>query len=193
MNVKKDERLLLSQESKNLAELLSKLALAEDYHEESGIEPTTDMKDIYVEDLKAREYGFKVGSMNLSYRYLYSYTANLFIEFIRKYMLEFANNTINTGIEYLLILLRDGKFLILEGDENKVQIPFPDGLATVHTHPGICLFSEKDLETADYLFSRGYFIIGVMNNTCISIIYRNGVYTLEDKEMLIKFYKKLKK
>jgi len=193
MSARKYEKLLVTQESKKLADLLTKIALAEDYHEETGKEPTTDMEEIYVEDTSAREYGFRIGRRELSYKKLYSYAANLFVEFAKKYMFEFANITVRNSIEYLLILLDDGRFLIIEGEEDKIEIPFPNGLATIHTHPGICLFSYKDLETADNLFSRGYFIIGVMNNSCISIIYRNGVYTLEDKMNLINFYKNLRK
>ncbi|MEM0016195.1 MAG: hypothetical protein QXS44_04075 [Saccharolobus sp.] len=116
----------------------------------------------------------------------------LYTLFLKSAMLPFANKTHTSEIEYTNIILMDGSYIILEGDERKVTIPFPKGIATVHTHPGICLFSHNDLETADSLFSRGYIIVSVMNKECITSLYRRGVYTFEDKQILKDISKKLR-
>ncbi|WP_338604791.1 hypothetical protein V6M85_12065 [Sulfolobus tengchongensis] len=108
-------------------------------------------------------------------------------------MLNYAIRTINSEVEFMNIILTDGSYIILEGDERKVSIPFPKGIATVHTHPGICLFSYKDLETADSLFSSGYIVVSVMNNDCVSSLYRCGVYTFEDKSVLKNTVNKVRK
>ncbi|MEM4223595.1 MAG: hypothetical protein QXZ33_06555, partial [Metallosphaera sp.] len=82
---------------------------------------------------------------------------------------------------------------IFEGEENRVSLPMPHGITSAHTHPGICLFSHPDLETADNLFIKGYFSIGVMNPECALIVYRNGPYTIEDRDALISLANKVKK
>ncbi|TRM86231.1 hypothetical protein DJ526_10075 [Sulfolobus sp. A20-N-G8] len=115
------------------------------------------------------------------------------MKFLKEVMMNYAKRPISSDIAYMNIILEDGSYYILEGDERKVNVPFPKGIATSHTHPGICLFSYKDLETADSLFSIGYVIVSVMNTECISSLYRRGVYTFEDKLSLKGTSNKLKK
>lgn len=115
------------------------------------------------------------------------------MNFLQNLMLNYASRTINSDVEFMNIVLSDGSYIILEGDEKRVSIPFPKGIATTHTHPGICLFSHKDLETADHLFSIGYAVVSVMNTKCISSLYRRGVYTLDDKLALKNLVGKIKK
>ncbi|EZQ04833.1 hypothetical protein CM19_07565 [Candidatus Acidianus copahuensis] len=104
-------------------------------------------------------------------------------------MLDYARRTMESGVEFISFILRNGEYAIFEGEEDKVEIPMPKGVAQVHTHPGICVFSAKDLETADSLFIRGYVTVAVMNPRCLSVIYRRGVYTPEDQEDLKKLMK----
>ncbi|AWR95976.1 hypothetical protein DFR85_09340 [Acidianus brierleyi] len=108
-------------------------------------------------------------------------------------MVPYANRTMSNEIEFMNIILKSGEYLILEGDEDKVSLPIPEGIGVAHTHPGICLFSHKDIETADNTFIKGYVINSVLNPHCISSIFRKGAYTLDDRENLLSLAKSVKK
>lgn len=169
--------------------------IGENLHEEYGVVPTTDLNYIYIENLEERINNplVKIGKSNREYFIIYDEIVNLYLKFLNEIMLNYAIKTINSEIEYMNIILRDGSYIILEGDERRVTVPFPKGISTVHTHPGICLFSYKDLETADSLFSIGYVAVAVMNTDCVSFLYRRGVYTFEDKQTLKELANRIKK
>ncbi|AAY80912.1 hypothetical protein [Sulfolobus acidocaldarius] len=189
MSVKfgKHDKNQLSEELARISEMIDK---AEEIHEETGEVPTTDLVNLYT---LSGYYESKVGKGNYTYYHLYSVFAEKYVNFIRTTMSEYARSTKETEIEYINILLDDGYFLILEGEEDKVVLPHPSALASTHTHPGICFFSHKDLETADFLFMRNYLAVGVTSNECALILFRNGVYTLEDKSELESLSKQVKK
>jgi len=169
--------------------------VAEDIHEEYDIIPFTDFNYLYVRSNVEIEHPLvKIGNnSNLSYFSIYDEILKIYMKFLKEVMINYAKRTISSDIEYMNIILEDGSYYILEGDERKVNVPFPKGITTSHTHPGICLFSYKDLETADSLFSIGYVVVSVMNTECISSLYRRGVYTFEDKLSLKGASNKLKK
>ncbi|MCG2909061.1 MAG: hypothetical protein RXQ80_01075 [Sulfolobaceae archaeon] len=169
----------ISEELAKIAELIYK---AEELHEENGIPPTTDFTQLFEDGKKGEPY-FK----------LYLYFADKYSKFISNVLREFAVVTNETRTEFISILLDDGNYLILEGEEDKVTIPHPSAIASTHTHPDVCLFSHKDLETADYLFIRNYLTVGVISPYCLTLIYRKGVYTMEDKIELEKLANKVKK
>ena len=169
----------ISEELARIAELIYK---AEELHEENGIPPSTDFKQLFEDGKKGEPY-FK----------LYEYFANKYSKFISDILYEFAVITNKSRTEFISILLDDGNYLLLEGEEDKVVIPHPSAIASTHTHPDVCLFSHKDLETADYLFIKNYLAVGVISPFCLTLLYRKGVYTIEDKSELDKLAKRVKK
>ena len=186
----KEQRIDKNELSEELARVAEMIEKGEEIEEEYGEISTTDFKDLYT--LEGVNDTIK-GNKEHSYKELYKYFADLYSKFVTSTMLEYARKTEETGVEYINILLDDGYFLILEGEENQVVIPHPSALASTHLHPNVCLFSYKDLETADQLFIKGYLAVGVLTTRCLLLLYRNGVYTTEDRESLLLLSKNVKK
>ncbi|AWR97569.1 hypothetical protein DFR86_08400 [Acidianus sulfidivorans JP7] len=188
----KDQIIDSNSTTKKISKLYKLLITAEDIHEITGNPPTTDLNFIYgsepIEDYEL----YKVGKGNFSYFVIYDLIKNEYIEFLKNVMLPYSNKTMETEIEYINFVLENGDFAIFQGDIDKVSMPMPKGIASSHTHPGICVFSHVDISTADDLFTRGYVVIGVMNPKCVSLFYRKGVYTEYDQQELRKLYKKVK-
>lgn len=115
------------------------------------------------------------------------------ISFIRETVLPLAIETMKNRIEFLVILLEEGEYLILEGEVDKVTVPYPRGVLAIHTHPDVCLMSHKDMETADRAFILGYFGSAVASYMCGLILYRSGPYLPEDREDLLDRSRKMKK
>ena len=182
--------------SLKLSKLYDLLTTAEDVHEIVGYPPTTDFNFIYVkkktEELEDYEL-VKEGNSSHDYRELYDKIKELYMEFLVKVMAPYAEETMKTEVEYINFILESGEYVIFEGDIDKVTMPMPSGIASVHTHPGICVFSAADIDTADSLFVKGYVVIAVMNNECISYFLRKGPYTPEDQQELKKLQKKVRK
>ncbi|QKR00970.1 hypothetical protein GWK48_03355 [Metallosphaera tengchongensis] len=114
------------------------------------------------------------------------------MKFLGKVFMPYAMRTINDGVEFISFTLDTGEYVIFQGEENRVSLPMPSGVTSAHTHPGVCLFSGQDLETADFLFIKGYVSVGVMNPECALLIYRDGPYTLEDRDALLNLTKRVK-
>ncbi|BFH74511.1 hypothetical protein SJAV_24550 [Sulfurisphaera javensis] len=186
----KDQKIDKSKESEKLAEIAKLIFKAEEIHEEYDEIATTDLEKLYtVNGINDTEKG----KAKYTYFQLYDYFAELYSRFILSTMANYSTRTQESEIEYINILLEDGSFIILEGEEDRVVIPHPKALASTHTHPNICLFSHKDLETADQLFIKDYIAVGVLTTKCLLLLYRRGVYTLEDREILLKLVKNIKK
>ncbi|MCI2414376.1 MAG: hypothetical protein MPF33_03855 [Candidatus Aramenus sp.] len=190
----KEQRIDSNNRSRKIAELYGLLTLAEDLHEEVGEAPTTDLKKVYVRSPLPEGYeGVETGKAPLPYTVLYDKIFSEYVEFLKEVMAPYTSRTMETGIEFINVLLDSGEFAIFEGEENKVSLPLPSGIALAHTHPGICLFSHKDLETADHNFIQRYVVVAVMNTKCGSFILRKGPYTPEDRESLLSLSKSVKR
>ncbi|QIW24362.1 hypothetical protein EWF20_09505 [Sulfolobus sp. S-194] len=177
----------LSEKLSKIAELINK---AEEIHEEFNEVPTTDFSKLYT---ITGVYDTEKGKASYDYLSLYDLFAELYVKFILTTMSTYAVKTKETEIEYINILLNEGHYIILEGEEDKVMIPHPSALASTHTHPNICLFSHKDIETADQLFIKGYIAVGVLTTNCFLLLYRRGVYIIDDRESLLLLAKNIKK
>lgn len=186
----KDQKIDKNPLSIKLSQIASLISLAEEIHEEYNEIPTTDFESLYT---SSGIEGTKRGKGKEDYFSLYDYFAKLYSKFIIESMLDKAKITQESEIEYINILLDDGTYLVLEGEEDKVVIPHPYGLASTHTHPNVCLFSHKDLETADQLFIKDYLAVGVLTTRCLLLLYRRGVYIIEDREELLKLAKAISK
>ena len=101
--------------------------------------------------------------------------------------------TSQSGVEYLLIVLNNGKGYLIEGEENKVAVPISRALFSLHTHPNNCLLSPHDVRAlSNTLMFRGIGG-GVVSRDCYMILVRSGPFTEEDLIDLIKFRNSLRK
>ncbi len=137
--------------------------------------------------------GAELGKAPFPFTSLYEEIFKEHLRFLREVFMEYSRRTMKNGIEFISFTLESGEYVIFEGEENRVSLPMPHGVTSAHTHPGICLFSSPDLETADSLLIKGYMSIGVMNPQCALILYRRGPYTLEDRDALMALIKRVKK
>ncbi|AEB94425.1 MAG: hypothetical protein QXR57_03040 [Metallosphaera sp.] len=186
----KEQKLSSSETSVKLAKLAKLLNEAEIIYEEFDVSPTTDLEKLYTEN---GVEGTETGKGPYSYTQLYVEVFKQHVNFLRSVFMEYSKRTMENRIEFISFTLDSGEYVIFEGEEDKVTLPMPHGVTSAHTHPGICLFSSPDLETADSLFIKGYLSIGVMNPECALLLYRNGPYTIEDREALLNLMKKVRK
>ncbi len=97
-----------------------------------------------------------------------------------------AHTTTMKRIEYYVAVAEKGEVVEVEGDVDRVTIPFFKAWATGHTHPaGHCMFSSKDLESARDLFMTGGLETGVVTEGCIVLLWRRGLFTEEDLDALL--------
>ncbi|MCY0859019.1 MAG: hypothetical protein OWQ54_01165 [Sulfolobaceae archaeon] len=197
----KHQRLEQNEISERAARLYKLLEASEWIVEDSGEEPTTDYSFIYVKDINSLympdEYKDLVreGNAKIAYQNLYIEIFKQFFNLSNKVLLDegYAQKTRDTEIEYMLILLKSGKYAIFEGDIDKVSIPLPPGIGLAHTHPHVCLFSYKDIETTSYLFEKGYITSSVITTECTAHLSRLGPYTIDDLKALKDLHKRLEK
>ncbi|MEO3993808.1 MAG: hypothetical protein QN229_05865 [Desulfurococcaceae archaeon TW002] len=108
-------------------------------------------------------------------------------------MTPYTYATIHSGIEYLLIVLSNGKGFLIEGEENKVAVPMSRALFSLHTHPSNCLLSPHDVRSlSNTLVYRGIGG-GVVSKDCYLILVRSGPFTEEDLMELMRFKDALRK
>jgi hypothetical protein len=95
--------------------------------------------------------------------------------------------TNQTGVEYLLAVLNNGKGYLIEGEENKITVPMGRTLFSLHTHPNNCLPSPHDVRSlSNTLMYRGIGG-GVISRDCYLVLVRSGPFTEEDLMGLIRF------
>jgi len=95
--------------------------------------------------------------------------------------------TSQTGVEYLLAVLNNGKGYLIEGEETKIAVPMSKALFSLHTHPNNCLPSPHDVRSlSNTLMYRGIGG-GVISRDCYLILIRSGPFTEEDLMELIRF------
>lgn len=95
--------------------------------------------------------------------------------------------THGSGVEYLFVVFKDGRGLVLEGEANKISVPLKNSLFIVHTHPGSCLPSPHDVRSIINLLLEGGFGGGVQGVGCYFLILRKGFFTEEDLMEIIEF------
>ncbi|MCH1770759.1 MULTISPECIES: hypothetical protein [Metallosphaera] len=186
----KEQKIGVHETSVRLAKLSNLVNKAEEIYEENDVVCTTDLEELFSE---ISLEGVRTGKGPYPYTVLYREIFLTHLNFLKEVFMDYSKRTMGNGVEFISFTLDTGEYVIFEGEENRVSLPMPHGITSAHTHPGICLFSHPDLETADNLFIKGYFSIGVMNPECALIVYRNGPYTIEDRDALISLANKVKK
>lgn len=127
-----------------------------------------------------RDIRVESGDSGTEYRRLYELVAKLCIEKLVPYMRYVSMKTATTRIEYMYIVLKNGKAELLEGEIDKITIPHVDATIMLHTHSSGCIPSPNDLKTASGLLIDRGLGIGVISPTCYFLILRFGPFTEED-------------
>lgn len=101
--------------------------------------------------------------------------------------------TSQSGVEYLLAVLSNGRGYLIEGEENKILVPISKALFSLHTHPSNCLLSPHDVRSlSNTLMYRGIGG-GVVSRNCYLVLMRSGPFTEEDLIELLRFRDALRK
>lgn len=126
------------------------------------------------------------------YSLLNKITSHVLVKSIEM-MTPYTYTTIHSGIEYLLVVLSNGKGYLIEGEENRIAVPMSRALFSLHTHPDNCILSPHDVRSlSNTLMYRGIGG-GVVSRDCYLIIVRSGPFTEEDLMELIRFKDALRK
>ncbi|MGC9209847.1 MAG: hypothetical protein ACP5FT_01050 [Acidilobus sp.] len=92
-----------------------------------------------------------------------------------------AQETTETGTEFMLIYSPEGSLASVEGERYRVRVPRVRASMTFHTHPeGHCGLSEQDLESAVDLLTEGGLASGSVTPSCASVMYRYGMVDVDD-------------
>ncbi len=137
-----------------------------------------DLKESFNIDIDIVPKTVVVGNPGLGIEELYRYIASLVKESSSEILKRYAYLTQSRrGIEYLLLILSNGKGVVLEGEYHKVEIPYVRNIvATVHTHPsGYCIPSRQDVETCLLHMGDGGLLCGVVTVSCDFYIYLTNV------------------
>lgn len=106
----------------------------------------------------------------------------LLVEEIKDLITIYVRKTRELDREYMGILLREGTWIFLEGEERSITIPrvSEEVIAVVHTHPSSsCLASREDLETTLDLFTSGGILSAIASYNCIFIMRLRDVLSEE--------------
>ncbi len=117
---------------------------------------------------------------------LYRRALEVFIENIIPLLKDKAKLSDTKHVEYMLLITPKKIGVILEGDVDKVRIPYIKTYVMAHTHPSPnCFFSQKDIISSLDLFANQGLLSAVITTTCSAIMYRVDDMTVEDYERLI--------
>jgi len=104
----------------------------------------------------------------------------------RHLLARYAQETTETGVEFMFIYANTGDLLVLEGERYRVSIPRVRASMIFHTHPeGACGLSGKDIESALDLLTEGGLASGSVTKSCAALVYRVGVVN-EDEYLSFK-------
>lgn len=109
------------------------------------------------------------------------------VEILRPLAVETA---LRGGVEYISILLRDARWVVLEGEKHRVRIPWIDNaIAVSHTHPpASCIPSRPDIESCIELLSSGGVLCSIVSTGCLFTLYLDGPLGEDDYEHLMRIY-----
>ncbi len=124
---------------------------------------------------------FRIGKGDIAFSDLYYFIPSFYSATLHYLMKNYATKTVARRREYFLAILFNGKGFILEGEEDRVTIPFIKHCVSAHTHPSsIPMPSKKDIETVmNLMLNRGF--LHVIETPASSLyIYRVGVMGEEE-------------
>ncbi len=92
----------------------------------------------------------------------------------------YAARTAFEGIEYMVIVLRNGRAALLEGEVERVRIPYVRHVADAHTHPRWCFPSAPDVESLMNLLLDSGLGSAIVSPECTLVMARDGPFTEDD-------------
>lgn len=92
----------------------------------------------------------------------------------------YAARTALEGVEYMIVVLRNGRAALLEGEVEKVRIPYLRHVADAHTHPRWCFPSAPDIESLMNLLLDSGLGSGIVSPECTLVMARDGPFTEDD-------------
>lgn len=121
------------------------------------------------------------------YRELAGLVKRDILEIVRPLAIETA---LKGGVEYISILLRDARWVVLEGEKHRVRMPWIDNaIAVSHTHPPVgCVPSRPDIESCIELLSSGGVLCSIVSTGCLFTLYLEGPFGEDDYEHLMRIY-----
>ncbi len=122
----------------------------------------------------------RLGSVGIRYGVLYNIAFNIIDRDLITYIRDISLRASLTGIEYMYVVLDDGKAVLIEGDVDKVVIPKVNSVLSIHTHRYGCLPSPNDLKSLTELLFDGGLGAGIVSPECYLLIYRVGPFTEDD-------------
>ncbi len=138
-----------------------------------------------------KEYSIRKCNEGNKHRKIYEEASNLFIKAVTSYLSTYVARTQAIGIEYMFLVLRNGRGFILEGEKNRVVIPGIKSVASAHTHPEWCLPSPHDVRSWINLLLEGGFGAGIVSPKCRFFLVKTGPFTEEDYIEISRFRGKL--
>lgn len=133
----------------------------------------------------------------LNYEKLINVSKELIHKLTISYLRHYVLKTKLTKVEYMMLVNRFGKLLIIEGSEDKVSLPLSfktlrNIVISSHTHPYNCIPSHRDLEQLELIMSYGGLGGAILGPSCITLIYRNKPLMYDDLIRLREIKKKIK-
>ncbi len=124
---------------------------------------------------------FEYGEGPLHYRDLYTYLKEKTASLLSTYITELLERTYSLGKEHALLLLPDGKIVLLEGERGKISLPEIKACVFLHTHPSyLCLPSKTDVRQAASFFMNGGYINIIVSRRCMFSFYKTWMLGEED-------------
>lgn len=132
--------------------------------------------------VRARTSNYRGG---IPLKFVYKTILHYYLSNVHWRILPYSRTTRETGVEYFLGVLFNGRGFIVEGEENRVVIPEIPVCISAHTHPSDDPYpSEDDLRMLErLLLSRGLGHAIVAGSRTL-VIYREAPLKLEDLEVL---------
>jgi len=122
----------------------------------------------------------------ISWRKMYKRVLEVFVNNIVPLLKDKAKITNTEHVEFMLLVIPKKVGILLEGEVDKVRIPFIKTYVMAHTHPSPhCFFSHKDIISSLDMFSNRGLISAVVTTSCSAIMHRVDDFTVADYERLI--------
>lgn len=118
---------------------------------------------------------------------LYRYIYELYVKYLHPLMKQYSIKTYARGVEYCLLLFFDGKGIIIEGERDKVVLPYFKHFLSAHTHPsGEALPSKLDLRAMFKLFMDRGLLYSIVTPGSSMIVHRIAPLTEESLDLMNK-------
>lgn len=115
----------------------------------------------------------KKGPAEVQLSSLYRYIYELYVKYLHPLMKQYSVKTYARGVEYCLVLFFEGKGIIIEGERNKVVLPYFKHFLSAHTHPSKeALPSKVDLRAMFKLFMDRGLLYSIVTPGSSMIVHR---------------------